>query len=69
MRRLPARGPFKDPTVCDACENTRASSHYCEPHARRPRCPNMGGDDDAHIHRRCARCQYEWVETPLNKES
>ena len=68
MRRLPSRGPFQEPTLCDACGNTHASSHYCPPDARRPGCVNRGPDDDAHIHRRCARCQYEWVETPLNEE-
>ena len=69
MRRLPNRGPFTVTSSCDVCGHTGASTRYCAPHSRRPGCPNMGEQDGPHLHRACARCQFEWVETPLNEDA
>lgn len=54
-----------DSSICPKCASDRAATRWCPgtaDSARQPGCNEAG----EHMHRRCARCGFCWLEDPLD---
>lgn len=59
---------FDNNSKCPACECEEVSVRYCQ---KGPQYMIIGGDckhDKPRLHRVCQRCNYMWLEVPLNED-
>lgn len=59
--------PFNGEATCPKCGHDDIGTHYCEEQARTftPHCASPW-ERVGHLHRKCRRCNYEWIEAPLD---
>ena len=53
--------PFNKLARCPICGGA-VKMRYCDSRTSDPFCLKEAEDEDAHMHRVCLQCEYEWIE-------